>query len=115
MSLTRKKSRGITVQNQRYRFQVSTAKLDEDYHFSLNLTVQHEQSAGAVLKVNGLITRDFWLDFSDIGSGRSKDNYPIILPRHISKIIELALKAGWVSTEKGMPFEISTDNESFFG
>jgi hypothetical protein len=114
MTLTKKKSRGITVQNQRYRFQVSTTKLDENYNFSLNLTVQHELSGGAVLKVNGLMTRDFWLDFSDLGSDWNKGDYPIILPRHISKIIELALLAGWSPTAKGLAFEISTDNESFF-
>lgn len=114
MTLSRKKSIGITVLNERYRFQVSTTKLDENYNFSLNLTVQLELSGGAVLKVNGLMTRDFWIDFSDLGSDWNKDDYPIIQPKHISKIIELALLAGWTPTEKGLAFEVSTDNESFF-
>ncbi len=44
MSLSNKKSREITIDGIKYRYQVSTTKLDEKFNFTLNLTVQCSES-----------------------------------------------------------------------
>lgn len=114
MTLTKKKSRGISVNDERYRFQVSSTKTDNEGNYSLNLTIQSEENKGSALKVHGLVTRNFWLDFPDFGTEVKKEEYPVITPKHISNIIKLALNQGWEPNSPGAVFEITVKNEQIF-
>lgn len=114
MALTKKKSRPIVVNDECYRFQISTTKVDKDWNFTLNLTIQHEEKKGSVLQIKGLVTRDFWLMFSELGNDWKKEDYPIVLPKHISKIINLSLKNGWLPKIKGPAYILKTENKVFF-
>ncbi len=114
MSLTSKKSRRIEVENIGYRYQVSTTKIDDDWSFSLNLTVEFEEGSGSLLQARGLVTRDRWLDISGAELSFIQGDYPIILPKHISRFVKIAKAHGWNSTEKGKPFVLKVDNETFF-
>lgn len=113
MSLSKKKSRPITVNGYPFRFQVSTSKLDEDFNFSLNLTVVRDISHGKSLQVKGLVTRDFWLDFSD-GSGYEVEKYPAIKLANIAEIIQKAISMGWDSSPNGKSLVFTTTNDQFF-
>ncbi|EOV9228612.1 hypothetical protein ACN5ZZ_004711 [Vibrio parahaemolyticus] len=113
MSLSNKKSREITIDGIKYRYQVSTTKLDEKFNFTLNLTVQCSESEGAVLQVKGLITRNVWLDFLE-SNVLDRSLYPIILPRHIHVIVNMAINYGWRYQVAGKPFIINTNNVEFF-
>ena len=113
MTLTTKKSRRIEIDGVSYRYQVSTTQIDDNWNFTLNLTVQNEIDAGSVLQTKGLVTRDFWLDFSDIGSGWNKGDYPVILPKHIARFVKLATSNGWKSSEQGKAFILNVDNKQF--
>lgn len=113
MTLTTKKSRGINVAGIRYRYQISTTQIDDDWNFALNLIVQRSEAKGTLLQVKGLATRNFWLDISE-GAKWNRYEYPTILPRHISSIIEQAIKAGWQSEKSGKPFVLNAENEVFF-
>ena len=113
MTLTTKKSRPITIDGMEYRYQVSTTRMTEDWSFSLNLTVQNFELKGSVLQVMGLITRDFWLDFSD-GPKWDKSDYPVITPKDISEIIRQAILAGWEPNKTGKSFKLNTSNDMFF-
>lgn len=113
MTLTTKKSRPITIDGAKYRYQVSTTKISEDFNYSLNLTVQRAEPAGSVLQVKGLIFRDFWLDISD-GEKWNKNDYPTILPKNISIITKKAIKNGWEPDKPGKPYNLETTNEIFF-
>ena len=110
MALPKKKSRPITVGSNKYRYIVSTSRIDNDSNFKLNLTVQIAEGEGAILKVIGLLTRDFWLDFSDKNDTNDKKDYPVILPNHIAKMINKATKNGWLPLEKGTPFILNLSN-----
>jgi hypothetical protein len=114
LSLTSKKSKRIEVESVGYRYQVSTTKIDDDWNFSLNLTLEPEEGSGRVLQARGLVTRDRWLDISGSESSLSQGDYPIILPRHIARFIKIAKANGWDSTETGNPFMLKVDNERFF-
>lgn len=113
MSLSKKKSRPITVNGEPFRFQVSTSKLDENFNFSLNLTVLRDISHGKSLQVKGLITRDFWLDFSD-GFGYEVEKYPVIKPVHIAGLIQKAIEIGWDSSPNGKSLVLMITNDEFF-
>ncbi|MBV1911430.1 MAG: hypothetical protein KUG78_19210 [Kangiellaceae bacterium] len=113
MTLTTKKSRPITVDDVVYRYQVSTTNIDDDWNFTLNLTVQIVEPKGGALLVKGLVTRDFWLDFS-YGPKWNQGDYPTILPRHLAIIVRKAISKGWEPRKNGKAFEVSTTNESFF-
>jgi len=63
------------------------------------------------LTVDGLVTRDFWLDFSEVGSEK---DYPVLLPRHIDQIVQRALDAGWNPASPGKPFRLELENEELF-
>ncbi|QDV18374.1 hypothetical protein Pan153_30310 [Gimesia panareensis] len=112
MALNRKHSRQIVVDEETYRFKISTTRADEDGNFHLNVTVQRE-AGGSRLQVSGLVTRDFWLDISDPGAKMSKD-YPVITPRHVRLIIERARQQGWQPETAGPVFVLELDNETLF-
>lgn len=82
-----------------------------DYNFSLNLTVQRKEPKGCILQVEGLVTRDLWLDFSDTKK-YIENEYPVILPRHINKFIKNAISNGWESHKTGKPFNFEVVNET---
>ena len=107
MALPKKKSRLITLNNKSFRYIISTGKPDEDWNFNLNLTIQDSSGEGNLLKVEGLITRDFWLDFPN---STKKEDYPVLTPNDISKIITNGIKLGWNPEQKGKPYIIKLDN-----
>lgn len=113
MTLTKKKSRTIAMKGKLYRYQVSMTRIDDNWNYTLNLTVELENSDGCVLQVKGLVTRDFWLDISD-GASWNIGDYPVILPRHISAIVTSAHKKGWNPSIPGKAFCIETENDVFF-
>jgi len=108
MALPKKKSRLINVNNEKYRYVISTGKYNENWEFDLNIIVQLATGEGCKLKVNGLITRDYWLDFPN--EITSKKDYPVLTPKNISKIITNSLKSGWNPESKGKPYIINLDN-----
>lgn len=114
MTLTVKKSRPVKVGNTDYRYQVSTTKIDEDYNFSLNVTVQKWNPPEGIFQVSGLVARDYWLDISD-GTKWNIGDYPVLLPQHLSRLIEFAISKGWSKTAKGKVFVLKTSNDAVFG
>jgi len=112
MSLPKKKSRPILIDDIDYRYIISTSLIDDDWNFKLNVTVQISEGEGSALCVKGLVTRDFWLDFSD--PPRSMDNYPVVLPNHIEKFVKQAIKEGWNPKKKNPTFNLVLDNKSVF-
>ncbi|MEJ2612893.1 MAG: hypothetical protein P8179_23235 [Candidatus Thiodiazotropha sp.] len=113
MTLTIKKSRPIKVNGEEFRYQISTTKIDDKWSFSLNITVQRWTPPRGVLEVKGVVTRDFWLDISD-GKKWNIEDYPVVLPKHISYLIKLAIMEGWDSTETGVSYKINTENGAIF-
>lgn len=112
MSLPKKKSRLITVNDIDFRYIISTSLIDDDWNFKLNVTIQIAEGQGATLSIKGLVTRDFWLDFSD--PPRNMDNYPVILPSHIEKFIKNGMEEGWNPQAKGSEFSLELENKSVF-
>ena len=113
MTLTKKKSKAICIDGKRFRYQVSTTKIDANRNYSLNLTVELEEEAGTTLQVKGLVTRDYWLDISE-GATWNIGDYPVILPRHVSSIVKHAIKSGWNPRVISKAYCITTDNDEFF-
>lgn len=109
MALPKKKSRSITVEGKTYRYIVSKGQNLGGDVFPLNVTVQHQKGIGAKLTASGLTTRDFWLDISD--SPRSSNEYLILTPRHIEKLIRLGVWRGWQPDDAGPPFKIDVRKE----
>lgn len=109
MALPKKKSRPITVNDMNFRYSISTSKIDNDWNFSLNLTIRIASGEGSVLKINGIVTRDVWLDFSELGK-HEKEDYPVFRPSDISRVIKSGLKDGWTPKEKGKPYILKLDN-----
>lgn len=108
MALPKKKSRLITVKNIDYRYIVSLSKLDENYNYHLNLIVQNSSGEGCKLKTQGLVARDYWLDFPKIKEPQEVI-YPTLFPKHIAKIIGLALEKGWNPMDKANEFVLPID------
>lgn len=110
MAFLNKKSRPINVENEDFRYVLSTGKPDEEWNFNLNLTVQDASGQGQVLKVVGLVTRDFWLDFPYV---KDKEAYPVLTRKHIAQIIKTGIKTGWIPKERGRPFVLKLDDQLF--
>ncbi len=101
MALPSKKSRPISVNDIAFRYIISLGK-NTPTKFKLNVTIQEATGVGKILKIQGLVTRDFWLDFPyEI---KSSENYPKLTPKHISVFIQQAFKQGWEPSQKGPPF-----------
>ena len=114
MTLAKKKSRAIEVNGVSYRYQVSTTRMDGNGNFSLNVTVQLEQGVRQVLKVVGLITRNDWLDGPMVAVDADRRNYPVLMPKHIAKLIKLALSEGWNPELSGPPHDLHMQNDELF-
>lgn len=102
------KSRTVRVNNIDFRYIISTTLIDDDWNLKLDVTIQIAKGDGATLAIKGLVTRDFWLDFSN--SPRSMDNYPVILPNHIEKFIKKGVEEGWSPQKKGSEFNLELEN-----
>jgi hypothetical protein len=113
VTLTVKKSRPIRIEDEEYRFQISTTRIDKEWNFILNITIQRWSPPRGILEVKGLVTRDYWLDISD-GSKWNIEDYPVILPKHIAILIQNAKLGGWNSEDCGGPFIMNTDNGAVF-
>jgi len=113
VTLTVKKSRAISINSEDYRYQVSTTRIDNDWNFTLNLTVQRWNPPLGVLEVKGLVTRDYWLDFSDSANWNIND-YPVLLPKHIELLIKVSELSGWKPQVKGKSFILNTSNGAIF-
>lgn len=109
MALPSKKSRPITVNNIEFHYIISTTKIDDNWRFSLNLTVQNANGQGSKLKTEGLLTRDIWLDFSD-AEKLKKEDYPVLKPKDIQEIIKTGLNQGWDPKQNGKTFRLKIDN-----
>ena len=112
MALAKNKSRNITVDQIHYRYTVSIT-WKENGVFQFNITVQSTQGNGSKLLLKGLVTRDFWLDFSDVVHHEKlyPSSYPVITPRHIEYFIKKARKEGWDTRSKGT-FILKVSNEA---
>jgi len=108
MALPKQTSRAIEVDAMDYRYIISTQCAKEPGWFQLNLTVQIEAGIGCILKAEGLLTRDFWLDFPKAGS---PVDYLRMKPKHVASIIRLARNSGWTPQTSGEPFvfQVSPD------
>ena len=111
MALPKNKSRNITVDQRHYRYAISIS-WKEKADFDFNITVQSSEENGSKLLLKGLVTKDFWLDFSDLVHQEKVDysNYPTITPKHIEYFIKEAKKKGWDCTSKGN-FILNVTNE----
>ncbi|OZG70331.1 hypothetical protein BTA51_26820 [Hahella sp. CCB-MM4] len=110
MALPKTKSRRIIVDEMVYRYAISVSKRG-DASFDLNITVQNEKDNAGKLFLKGLVTRDFWLDFSDlVGEGIDRSNYPTITPMHVQYFIRRALDEGWDRAKPGN-FVLAVSNE----
>ena len=109
MSMNKKKSRPIVHDDISFRYVISQSTQNEDGSFNLNIIIQHAEGVGSYLKINGIYSRDYWLDLPDTVSDFTQ--YVSITPKHITKFIELALKQGWQPTIKGPPFKLAIDNK----
>ncbi|SFT39788.1 hypothetical protein SAMN05216474_0335 [Lishizhenia tianjinensis] len=106
MSLTKKKSRSITVKNKTYRYSISQSSTANPEIFQLKVTIQIASGTGSYLVVEGFQTRDFWLDASNIDKHDSRE-YITLTPADIAKFIHEALKLGWKPDEKGAAFRLN--------
>ncbi|MGF1767089.1 hypothetical protein L4D06_06855 [Enterovibrio makurazakiensis] len=111
MALPKNKSRKIVVDDVEYRFAISISWKDNG-EFDFNITVQSEKSNAGKLILKGLVTRNFWLDFSDlVGEKIKKDLYPTITPKHIEYFIKLAIDKGWKHSQNGDNFNLVVNNK----
>lgn len=101
MTLPRKNSRCIEVDEVRYRYIISKSQNEGDGCFSLNLTVQLERGTTCVLQAKGPRTRDVWLDFPEV---EPAERYVCLRPNHVAEIIRDARARGWNPHQAGAPF-----------
>ena len=112
MALPKNKSRLISVDNEDFRYVISISwQGSGNYHF--NVTVQHEEMNGSKLLLQGLVSRNFWLDFSDLIKEKiefKEGEYPTITPKHIAHFIRLGIKKGWCYHNSGKNFILEINN-----
>ena len=111
MTIARKRSRSITVDGNKFRYKVSTSTCDKDCYFQLTASIQIAQGNGALLKVNGLITRNYWLDFP---YPINDNEYPIIMPRHVEMFIRHGIIDGWKPEIPGPVHKLKFENKEVF-
>ena len=87
MSLSRKKSRKISIDGHDYRWVFSP---DSGY---FNVIVQIADGAGARLEAQ---SSSDWVNYGDAQ----------ISPGIVEKLIRLAIEDGWEPTERGVPFSV---------
>jgi len=108
MALARKNSRPIVVDELSLRHAISQSASQDPGVFAINLTVQDDGGKGRLLKVEGLRSRDFWLDVPDTGAA---DDYLVLKPHHIATIVALARAGGWEPAQPGAPFVLQMSAE----
>ena len=89
---------------------VSKSAIENVGFFKLNLTVQVESGSGSILKVEGLTTRNLWLDFPKL---ESAENYPVLKPQYVAALIRHALAQGWAPEQVGAPFHLDASEYAF--
>lgn len=111
MALPKRKSRKIVLGDIVYRYAISISG-KENGEFDFHITVQNEKTNGSKLVLKGLVTRCFWLDFSDlVGEEIDWNAYPKITPKHIEYFINLAVEKGWDSNKRGANFILPVHND----
>ena len=108
MSFPKKKSRSIEVNGIAYRYCVTNSGKSSESYFELQVIVQVANGEGTLLRVTGLLSRDYWLDFPDISTNSA--DYPVILPMHIANFIKQALQMGWNPDSREAAFVLKIDN-----
>ena len=111
MALPKNKSRKISVAGNEFRYVISIS-WKENGNFYFNITIQSEIHNGSKLLLKGLVTRDFWLDFSDfVVENVDMNEYPTITPKHIAHFIMSATENGWDFSTNGKDFVLEVKNE----
>jgi hypothetical protein len=100
----------MEVDGLRFRYVISRSRTCDVGRCTLSLTVQIESGRGCLLKVDGILTRDRWLDFPDL---KSSDEYLVIKPGHVAVIVRHARIKGWDPGQAGIPFLITITSEQF--
>ena len=101
MSLSKRKSRLISVNNKKYRWSPSQ---DSGY---MVLVVQNESGKGKKLEVIISDNNNIVVENGSYSIEIGEVNKLIITPNLVSKIISDALKMGWKPMELGPPIELS--------
>jgi hypothetical protein len=110
MTLPKKGTRTIEIDSMRFRYVISRSATLEFGLFSLNLTVQIESGRGRILKAEGIVTRDYWLDCPKT---ESADKYMIMKPGHVAAVIRRARTCGWDPEGNGTPFHLTVTSSEF--
>ena len=85
MAFTKKSSRLIIVDGEEYCYRISQSNQHTDSVFILDVAVQSASGSGSILKVVGLLTRDYWLDYPDLASQDDWNLYYVqIKPRQMA-------------------------------
>jgi len=94
MALSKKKSRIITIENEKFRWVISPSS---GY---LVYVAEKEDVKGRKIEVYiKSYINDFWVKFPHVKDLKLK----IIKPKDSESIIKQALKLGWIPEEKGRP------------
>ena len=105
MAFPKKKSRKITVDDNQYRYVVSSSKNSDSAWCKLTILVELEGQNGSVLRVVGLRSRDPWLDLSEGVKYDNKD-YQVIKPNQVREFIKIAMQSGWKAAINGPEFTL---------
>lgn len=103
MTLSKKSSRRIVVNEENYRWTISPSS---NY---IVLIAEYEEVKGRRLEVKIQTDIDsFWINFPKV----SDLNLKIVYPKEVAIIISTAIKQGWDPHEKGSPvkFVLSSNN-----
>jgi len=107
MSLSKKNTRNILIDGQKYRYKISRSKPHNNGVFSISITIECDTIYRSILSVKGLFSRDYWLDFPNISS--NLNDYLTICSKDITLFIKDAIKQGWKPLEKSQVFEIKIE------
>jgi hypothetical protein len=107
LSLPSNKSRPICVGDLNYRYIVSRRLSSKEGEFEIVVTVERV-GGSQLLRVNGLYTRDFYLDISE--GGLQKSDYVIVKPGDVRVMIENALENGWKPCDGNGVFKYDYEN-----
>lgn len=107
--LPRSKSRRITVESERYRFAVSEMSEPDGDIVPIAVTVQHEVTNGALLRITGLTVNRVPVNESKWYDGRTVARP--ITPCQIADLIVRAKQTGWLPEIPGPPFVLQVRNE----
>jgi len=110
--LRRSGSKRIVVDAEPFRYRVSELGADDQCEVLLAVTVQHDRANGALLRVWGLASRRVPESESKFYAGRTV--YRSIEPRHVERLIRIALARGWNPKAPGSPFRASVANTDVF-